>query len=251
MALPGDRTHEGRSVWFGGAKLAADLSWPKLASRWRDGEGATPREGARGVTPIPRRLTGLDRAKAWRDAAAMAAAATEDVARLAGTEPDAASDVAHATGRLLTSTARVSEGRRGGPLTRAADTYDRAARDLHGRQPRRRPVGDAVRSTARLVAMLGRASRDETTQVMALVANLAALADAVAGLRYAQHRRGQADAAHVSAHRLRDVAIRATTVANANRRTTGVIHSPPIAPVVHRSAANPSHPGANRRRVTP
>ena len=34
VALPGDTTKDGGPVWFGGGKLAADLSWPKLGSRW-------------------------------------------------------------------------------------------------------------------------------------------------------------------------------------------------------------------------
>ena len=34
VALPGDTTKDGGPVWYGGGKLAADLSWPKLAQRW-------------------------------------------------------------------------------------------------------------------------------------------------------------------------------------------------------------------------
>jgi len=34
VALPGDSTKGGGPVWYGGGKLAADLSWPKLAQRW-------------------------------------------------------------------------------------------------------------------------------------------------------------------------------------------------------------------------
>jgi hypothetical protein len=34
VALPGDTTKDGGPVWCGGAKLAADLSWPKLRQRW-------------------------------------------------------------------------------------------------------------------------------------------------------------------------------------------------------------------------
>ena len=33
-ALPGDTTKDGTPVWYGGGKLAADLSWPKLRQRW-------------------------------------------------------------------------------------------------------------------------------------------------------------------------------------------------------------------------
>ena len=34
VALPGDTTRHGEPVCTGGGKLAADLSWPKLAQRW-------------------------------------------------------------------------------------------------------------------------------------------------------------------------------------------------------------------------
>ena len=34
VALPGDTTKDGGPVWYGGGKLAADLSWPKLQERW-------------------------------------------------------------------------------------------------------------------------------------------------------------------------------------------------------------------------
>ena len=34
VALPGDTTKDGGPVWYGGGKLAADLSWPKLQQRW-------------------------------------------------------------------------------------------------------------------------------------------------------------------------------------------------------------------------
>ena len=34
VALPDDSTRNGEPVWYGGGKLAADLSWPRLAQRW-------------------------------------------------------------------------------------------------------------------------------------------------------------------------------------------------------------------------
>src|ERR1035441_7905428 len=34
VALPDDTTRDGQPVWYGGGKLAADLSWPKLQQRW-------------------------------------------------------------------------------------------------------------------------------------------------------------------------------------------------------------------------
>jgi hypothetical protein len=34
VAMPGDTGTDGGPVWYGGGKLAADLSWPKLWQRW-------------------------------------------------------------------------------------------------------------------------------------------------------------------------------------------------------------------------
>jgi hypothetical protein len=48
VALPDDRTAAGGPVWFGGGRLASDLSWPKLATRWR----LSDRDDA-GRSPLP------------------------------------------------------------------------------------------------------------------------------------------------------------------------------------------------------
>jgi hypothetical protein len=289
VALPGDRTTDGSPVWFGGGRLAADLSWPKLAASWPatghasdraagDDTGhdighhaghVTSRGARRGARTGARRtrLTGPERHDAWRDAATVAAAAASEVHRLAATDPAAASDIAHATARALAATARVLEGRAGGPLTDAADTYDRAARDVHGRLPRHTPTATALRGVARLIALTGRAAKDETTQVLALIANLAALADAVAELRAAQDRTGQATAARAAARQLTAVcAARGDAGPGGNdlrdearRRTTHgvsplgvrVIHSLPVLDTVHRSAARPATSAPRRRKVQP
>jgi hypothetical protein len=207
VALPGDLSRDGRTIWFGGRTLAADLSWPKLATRWPDTAHRTagaPAAAAaeRDLSDRRPRLSGQDRRRVWGDATAMAVTAAEEVVRLAATHPAAAADLAHATADALSVTARIVEGRRGGPLTDAADAYDRAARELHGRTPRPTPAGTSVRAIARLLASTGRASKSETTQVLALVANLAALAAAVAQLRDSQQRATQAAAARAAAEHL-------------------------------------------------
>jgi hypothetical protein len=43
VALPGDTTKDGGPVWYGGGKLAADLSWPKLRQRWTPDRAAPGR----------------------------------------------------------------------------------------------------------------------------------------------------------------------------------------------------------------
>jgi hypothetical protein len=198
VALPGDRARDGRPVWFGGGKLASDLTWPKLCRRW---ERASPDASASAPTNDPR-----SRFDAYRRAAAAAEAGTRQLRNLAGHDPAAAADVAHATGDALAATARLVEGRHGGPITDAAAAFDRASREPYGRLPNPIPAGHGLRSAARALSLLGRAAHDETTQVLSLITALAALSDAVAHLRDVQQRQHQAVAAREAAQRLRQVA---------------------------------------------
>jgi len=205
VAWPGDRDGRGRPVWYGGGKLAADLSLPKLQQRW---SGGHPRAGSSygGPQRSTDRLSAEQRRDAWERAARTAATAAKDVRRLAHEDPAAAADAAHAAGEVLHITALLGEGTRVGPITAAADAFDRAAGELYGRVPRPTPSGDGLRTAARMLALCGRASRDESTQLLSLVLNLAALADAVGALREAQTRVAQAAAARDTAERLRSVA---------------------------------------------
>jgi hypothetical protein len=242
VALPGDHTAGRRPVWFGGGRLAADLTWPKLAARWPD---AVPP----GVAPTaPRhRLSPAERSDLWRRVASVASAAAAEVGRLASADPAAGADVAHATADVLSVAAHVVEGRRYGPLSAAADAFDRAGRDLHGRPPVPSPAGTSLRAAARLLAMTGRAGRDETAQVLALVAELAALSDAVAGLRDVQDRAAQATAARHAAEHLR----RLPPPPADPGRPGPAIHSPRPVTALHRPAAAAMTATGSRRRVRP
>jgi hypothetical protein len=105
----------------------------------------------------------------------------------------AAADALHVAARVL-----------GNPeLRRAADSYDRAARAQFGRITHATLEGDQLRVAARLIAMTGRTTGDTTLITVALIANLVALALAVAELRQAQQRAVQATAARTAASHLR------------------------------------------------
>ncbi len=191
IALPGDRTAGGEPIWFSGGKLAPDLTLPKLERRW----GSQPAPPS--APPSPTRLA------VWANASRTATAATLEIRRLAPHSPGAAADVAHATSDALTALAHVVEGRRRGPLTSAADAYDRAARECWSRAPATRPAASHLRRTARLVHQLGRVGGDtEVAAVMALVAELIQLVEEVARLREQQQRAAQAAAARLAAERL-------------------------------------------------
>ena len=228
VALPESVDVGGQPIYFGGGKLAADLTLPKLRSRWELGEpaGNAPTSAAGGAAAGSpgqaagagssassttgggpdqdrHRLTGEERARIWEQATAAAARATDQVRTAAGTDPLGAADAAWAASDFLASAARVVEGRRGGPLTVAAGQYDRAARELWGRLPAPSQAGQGLRAASVLLASARFVGRGENTQLLALLAQLAALSDAVTRLRENQDRAAQAAAARSAAEQLR------------------------------------------------
>ncbi|MFC4017523.1 relaxase [Micromonospora sp. GCM10011542] len=197
VALPGAGTASGRPVYFGGGRLAPDMTLPKLRLRW---EISVPPP----ATPTVGRS---ERVEAMRQAAKVATAAADDIRRAARTEPERAQATAVAAADLLTSLAYVMEGDRRGPLHRAAEVFDRAARDLYRRVPRSTSRCQEMRAMSRLVALMGRLSGDDDTiAALALVMDLARLADTLEQLRKAQQRLHQAEAARAAADALRMVA---------------------------------------------
>ncbi len=171
-----------------------------------------PGRATGGPGPDRHRLTGEERARIWEQATAAAAHATEQVQAAAGSDPQGAGDAAWAASDFLASAARVVEGRRGGPLTAAAATYDRAARELWGRLPAPSQAGQGLRAASVLLASARFVGRGENTQLLALLAQLAARSDAVTGLRETQDRAAQAAAARSAAEQLRLSAGQLTSV---------------------------------------
>jgi hypothetical protein len=189
VALPGDAARHGGPVWFGGGKLAADLTLPKLRRRW---------EPAR-VTPEDK-FTAPERNALWELAARTAADAPAQIRSHAATSPADAADAAWAAADTLHAAAAALGSR---ILRQAADSYDRAARAQYGRIPQTTPAGNRLRQAARLLAASAALGSDNTLAVMTLVTRLAALAEAVAQLRDVQQRATQADSARQAAERLR------------------------------------------------
>lgn len=181
-------------MWFGGGKLAPDLTLPKLRQRWlATGPASTPHAhtGAR--------LSAEERRHIWNGASNTAARATHTIRSCAFTDPAAATDAAWAAADALHVAADVLGSR---TLRQAADSYARAARCGYGRIPRPTPAGNRLRATARLLALAATVGDEDQAAVMMLVAKLAELAIAVAELREAQRHAAQASAARAAAEHL-------------------------------------------------
>jgi hypothetical protein len=188
VALNGDVNKDGKPVWYSGGKLAADLTWPKLALRWHP---------ARQVTDTG--LTDAERAALFDQAAKVAADATEHIRAFGVTSPRAAADAAQAAADMLQVAAAVLHSR---PLRQAAEFYERAAREPFGRIPRPTKAGNQLRQAARVMAAYARISGDRTNEWAILIVRIAALAEAIAELRDAQQRATQARAALSAARQL-------------------------------------------------
>jgi hypothetical protein len=187
VALPGDTTRAGMPVWFGGGNLAADLTLPRLRSRWEPARSA------------PGELTPAERNAIWEHAARTAADATGQIRHLAATDPTAAADAAWAAAGTLHAAASALGSR---VIRQAADSYDRAARAPYGRIPSPTPAGNSLRRAARMLSAVMSVSGDPNAAQIMLVAHLAALVEAIADLRDAQRHAAQAAAARRAAEGL-------------------------------------------------
>ena len=185
VGLPQDTTATGGQIWYGGGKLAPDLSLPKLRHRWEGNR--TERLSGQGA------LNAAERAAMWDHAARAAGEAAEQIRDLtAAGDPAAAADAAWAAADTLHVAASVLRSR---VVRQAATAYDRAARVPYGRLPRRTPAGTALRRAARLLSAAAYAGHDRTLAQAALITRLAGLVQAVSELRLAQAHHAQAAAA--------------------------------------------------------
>jgi hypothetical protein len=193
VALP-DRYGTGAPpVYFGGGKLAPDLTLPRLQRRWdgpaapagsllgpaasaarRAAAGAGGEPGDRQVRTDQFGLSEMERLRIWKQATLAAARASEHIAA-ASPAIRPARRTRRAASDFLAAVGRVVEGRKGGPLTEAAQTYDQAARELHGKVPAPTAAGAGLRAAGRLLLAAQVAQPSETRQLLALMAQLSAL----------------------------------------------------------------------------
>jgi hypothetical protein len=193
---------DGEPVWFGGGKLAPDLSLTRLQDRWAP---SAPRLNPRlaqsdGERTSP--LSAFDRARLLAQAQLAAEHAAEHI-RTHGGDPAAVADATWASADLFAAVARVTDyGHRTGNVTQAADRYEQAARPARRRTPQPTVTGHRVRGVAGGLLALRRTLPSETRQVLALLAQLQSLAATVARMREAQGRAAQAAAARAAAEHL-------------------------------------------------
>jgi hypothetical protein len=136
---------DGGVVWYGGGRLAADLTLPKLRRRWDPRSVPTPR-------PTSHRVPAEERNTAYEDTARTARRAADHIRHCAARDPGQAADAAWAAADTLHVAARVL---RNPELRRAADGYDRAARAPYGRVPQCTSSGGQLRLAAWSMAGIG------------------------------------------------------------------------------------------------
>jgi hypothetical protein len=204
--LPGCPDAEGTQAWYGGGRLSASLTLPQLRRRWNAARSSGTEGGGafRGSAPGGTfRFSDPERENIYAHAARQAERAAEHIRRCAYTDPGQAADAAWAAADTLHVAARAL---RNPALRQAAYSYSRAARAPYGRIPAPSPEGAQLRATARLLALTGRVTGDNSLAVATPIANLAALVITIADLRAAQQHRAQAAAAHEAATHLKSCA---------------------------------------------
>jgi hypothetical protein len=191
VARAGHLNRDGAPVWYGGGKLAADLTIPKLRARW-----PATGPGARQQTRSSIRLAAADQKAIWNGTANRAARAARTIRSCAVTDPVAAADAAWAASDALHVAASVL-GRRQLRSRRSTLLWAHSSAD---------PGREHVASLRTVARALGSRSRAGQAAVAVLVANLGKLAAAVAELREVQCHAAQAAAARPAAERLHKAA---------------------------------------------
>ena len=192
----------------------------------------------------------------WEHAARAAEDAAARIRLLAGTDPAAAADAAWAASDTLHVAAAALGSR---ILRQAADAYDRAARAPYARIPSPTPAGNQLRRAARLITAFAYLTKDPALTPIVLLTRLAALAEAVAGLRQAQQHAAQAASA---LHAARQLHAAAGTPAERAARQPARAHSPaalagtafpqpPRPPRPDSAAPSPHRPGPRAPAPSP
>jgi len=226
-------------VWFGGGKLAPDLTFPQLRARWcrePDVRHGTARAGGTARDGLD--LAPAERQALW-EAAGKATGWADEQLRPPAFEDPASRAVAEATvvaaSEVLAAVGRLTERSGAGPIHRAAEAYDRAARGLRGRAPVPTASARKTRQAAGQLRGMRFVCRADTGQLLQLVEQLSRLSMTLSVLREQQGRSAQAAAARRAAELLTaehtrrshtaHAAVQGLTTTSAMSRTTGTSQS--------------------------
>lgn len=186
FALASDATAAGGPVWYGGGKLAPDLTWPKLTARWATAPAAAGAEPARVVAEaerIVRRATARMRRSGELEATVMGQAAAD----------------------CMTAGAWLLDQTPDGRLVQAAERLEQATRQPRGDRLPSGPdvLGLHVLAQALFALQVG-SDDDQERQTLKMMYALCVLADRVARLRDRQQRSEQAVHARAAADTVRN-----------------------------------------------
>jgi hypothetical protein len=212
-------------VWFGGGKLAPDLTFPQLQARWcRESSDPTGAGDLRHAATAGRTVRGgleldpAERQALWEAAGQALGRAEEQLRAAASGDPTArarAEAAAVAASEVLSAVGRLTERTGAGPLHQAALAYDRGARGLRRDLPV--PTGPArlTRRAAGGLRGMQFVRGADTRQLLQLVDQLRRLSLTLAALREQQGRAAQAAAARRAAELLSAEQRRRTHTAHA------------------------------------
>ena len=250
VAAPGDVNADGQPVWFGGRRLASDLSLPALLARWQSAaesaEATRHRSRGRsrsgGTNPRPRSPPRPARSRRRRRRCGTATRC-RGVDRARHRRPADRAVHGHPQPRKPTA-----------PVWLASDEFDRAARTPHLRQLERRPgrCAPAARELRRvawhLAAIRLPKHRRDDTGTGELMMAIAVLIAEIAQYHQAHRHHAQAAAAHracrvLPRHRTRPDRVQSD---RAGRRDQTETHAAGVAlrALQPSSSGRPPHPGA-------
>jgi hypothetical protein len=192
FALAAGTSAGGGPVWFGGGRLAPDLTWPKLCSRW-----AAPALPGLG----PELYAGLGRQRVIAEAERIVRRAAAGIGR-AGPADVAA--IGQAAADAMTVAAWRLDRSPDGHRVRAAEHLDAAVRLPGGRTAP--PSGQTIplhALTQALHALQLAADDHQERDTLRLMYALCQLAERIAGLHYQHHRHDQAAHARAAAATIR------------------------------------------------
>ncbi|WP_067004947.1 hypothetical protein [Streptomyces cellostaticus] len=197
VAMPGDRDGGQQPVWFPGARLAPDLSLPRVRERWQ--------------SPMP--VSAVATAEMWKEAERRVRAAAEQLG--AGGLHEGAGDVA-ALGDLIVIAAVISPRLVRDQMKEAAFEFERASR-VPGDRALEGQARGLYRESAHLLSQSAAAAgRNDAAAALGFLLALVTAIEAARRWHEAQEHRAQAVASGRAGRLLRE-AVEVTTGAGAAR----------------------------------